>query len=278
MHVQKALGYSLTGITTEQKAWMGTGAGSNGKGTIFNAIRNCLGDYAYQMPFSTLLHTHHPTGSNDLAALDGKRFVLASEVNEGLRFDEARVKALTGCDPITARFLYAEYFTFRPVAKFWLSTNHKPIVKDDSHAFWRRIHLVPFLRTFPVNPDLEDALAAEAVGILAWLIRGCLLWQAEGLGVPQVIAEATQTYQRDSDVLGDFIETCCKSDETAEISGAELYKAYTAWAERQGLTERERLTSTMFGRKASERLPRGRTSRGARYRVRVTGFSSEMTG
>src|SRR4029434_1019558 len=103
-------------------------------------------------------NTRRNGATNDLAALDGRRFVLASEVNEGVRFDESRVKALTGCDPITARFLYAEFFEFVPVAKFWLATNHKPVVRDDSFGFWRRIRLVPFTRTFPINPTLSDAL------------------------------------------------------------------------------------------------------------------------
>jgi putative DNA primase/helicase len=265
-HVQKAFGYSLTGVTTEQCCWVPHGSGANGKGTLLNTFRDVLGDYGYQMPFASFLGLHKDVATNDLAALDGRRFVLASEVNEGMRFDEARIKALTGCDPITARFLYAEFFEFVPVAKFWLATNHKPVVRDDSHGFWRRIRLVPFTRTFPVNPALADALKAEAPGILAWAVRGCLLWQAEGLAAPSAITAATAAYQRDSDVIGDFLTDVCAVDRDAEIGAADFYRAYAAWAERQGLSERERLTQTMFGRKVSERFQKSRQGRGVTYR------------
>jgi integrase len=113
------------------------------------------------MPFSTVELQQRAAIPNDLAALDGRRYVTASETNDGTRLNESRIKALTGCDPITARFLHGEFFTFRPQAKFWLAVNHKPIVRDDSYGFWRRIRLIPFTETFPVTPGLAVALRAE---------------------------------------------------------------------------------------------------------------------
>jgi putative DNA primase/helicase len=168
--VHRAIGYSLTGDTGEQCCFMGYGHGSNGKGTLVNTLKYILGDYSWNMPFSTLEMRDRAGIPNDVAALDGRRFVVASETNDGARLNEARVKALTGCDPVTARFLHGEFFTFEPVAKFWLSVNHKPVIKDDSHGFWRRLRLIPFLQRFDVNPNLADELRAEGRGILAWAV------------------------------------------------------------------------------------------------------------
>lgn len=268
-HVQKAFGYSLTGITSEQCAWVCHGSGANGKGTLLNAFRYVVGDYGFQAPFSTVL-TRRDTATNDLAALEGRRFVLASEANDGVRLDEARIKSLTGSDPITARFLYSEFFEFVPVAKFWLAVNHRPVVRDDSHAFWRRMRLLPFLRTFDVNPTLADDLKAEAPGILAWAVRGCLLWQAEGLGAPAAVVAATQAYRMDSDLLGDFLAETCTLDPDGSIAAADFYRAYGTWAGQHGLGERERLTPTMFGRKVSERFKKTRGGRGVTYQGVVT--------
>src|SRR5262249_35646441 len=144
---------------------------------------------------------------NDLAALTDRRLVTASETNDGARFNEARIKALTGCDPITARFLHGEFFTFRPVAKFWLSVNHKPRVADDSYGFWRRVRLIPFTRQFRDDADtqLETKLREELPGILGYLVRGCLEWQRQGLKPPTRVQAATETYREESDSLGQFI-------------------------------------------------------------------------
>jgi putative DNA primase/helicase len=135
-----------------------------------------------------------------------------------------------------------------------LSVNHKPIVRDDSHGFWRRIRLIPFTQTFPVNPTLADDIRAEAAGILAWAVRGCLQWQHEGLNPPAEVLDATNEYERDSDPLGGFLDEACERDTAAESAASELYDTYKRWAERHGLSDRERLTATMFGRKMSERF------------------------
>lgn len=269
--VHRALGYSLTGITTEQVLFLLYGTGANGKGTLTNTLKRVLGDYGHNMPFQTIELRDRAAIPNDLAALLNRRFVIASETNDGARLNEARVKALTGCDPITARFLHGEFFTFEPLAKFWLSVNHKPIVRDDSHGFWRRLRLIPFAERFDVNLGLADELAAEAPGILAWCVRGALAWQCDGLQAPACVTAATREYEQDSDPLGQFLDEACDLEPAAEVGARELFDHYRAWAERHGLTERERLSSTMFGRKMAERFERlsgaKRTYRGVARRT-----------
>jgi len=263
--MRRAVGYSLTGITTEQVLVLLYGTGSNGKGTLCNTIKRVLGDYSWNMPFSTIELRDRAAIPNDLAALVNRRFVIASETNDGARLNESRVKALTGCDPVTARFLHAEFFTFEPVAKFWLSVNHKPIVRDDSFGFWRRLRLIPFLRVFPVNAGLADDLRAEAAGILTWCVRGCLEWQRDGLQPPAVVLEATREYETDSDVLAGFLEEGCDRDPDAQVRASDLFEHYKRWADTHGLTDRERLSATLFGRKAAERLQRSKTRTGWVY-------------
>jgi putative DNA primase/helicase len=264
-YVQKLAGYSLTGQTGEQIVVMGHGTGANGKGTLLNLLIAVAGDYGAVMPFSTIELHQRSVIPNDLAALDGARLVTASETQDGTRLNESRIKALTGCDPLTARFLHAEFFTFRPVAKFWLAVNHQPIVRDDSYGFWRRMRLLPFTQTFAVDGTLEGTLRAELPGILAWAVRGALAWQAEGLTPPTAVLDATATYEQDSDVLGTFLDESTERDPLAEVRAADLYQHYKSWADRHGLAERERLTANAFGRKLAERFTKVRTRAGAVY-------------
>jgi putative DNA primase/helicase len=264
--VHRAVGYSLTGDTSEQCLFLLYGTGANGKGTFANTLKRALGDYAWNMPFVSIEMRDRSAIPNDMAALFNRRFVIASETNDGARLNEARLKALTGCDPITARFLHQEFFEFEPVAKFWLSVNHKPIVRDDSYGFWRRIRLVPFMQTFAVNKALADELHAEAAGILAWAMRGCLAFRQQGLDPPPVVSKATAEYERDSDPLAGFLDEACDRDAHAEVSGSELYEHYKRWADRDGLSERERLTATKFGTKVSERFEREHRRSGSVYK------------
>jgi putative DNA primase/helicase len=275
--IQRAVGYSLTGITSEQCLFLLYGRGANGKGTFANTLKWALGDYAWNMPFATVEMRERAAIPNDVAALCARRFVVASETNDTTRLNESRIKALTGCDPITARFLHGEFFEFEPVAKFWLSVNHKPIVRDDSHGFWRRIRLILFLKSFPVNSKLADELRAEGPGILAWAVRGCLLWKEKGLAAPPCVVEATDEYEKDSDPLAAFIDEACELRPSARVAGSELFTAYKECAARHGMTEKERMSSTMFGRKLGERFAKEHTKKGAIYEgidlKEVTGFS-----
>jgi len=254
--VRRALGYSLCGSTGEQLLFFCFGAGSNGKGTLLNTMRReVFGDYAHALAFSAIEHDPRPgAASNELAALVGKRLVVSSEASEGRRLDEGRIKWITGGDPIRARFLYAESFEFVPAAKFWLAANHKPIVCDDSTGFWRRIRLIPFTQEFEIDMALAGELAAEAAGILAWAVRGCVEWQRDGLRPPGVVTQATLEYQRESDALGAFLDEATELAPDAEVGARDLFEHYRKWADAQRLNDKERLTATGFGRKLAERF------------------------
>ena len=221
-------------MPTEQITFLCYGSGANGKSTFLDVVRHVLGDYSYSLPFSALELKGRSSIPNDIAALPGRRFVTALETNESTPLNEARLKLLTGCDPVSARLLYREFFTFTPMAKFWLATNHKPPVADDSPGFWRRIRLIPFLKQFVgdrAEKDLVTKLKAEAPGILRWAMEGCLLWQRHGLGLPAVVEAASQSYREDNNHIGEFLGDCCLVAPDACVPVADLLRTYLYWAE-----------------------------------------------
>ena len=264
-YLRRASGYALTGDISEQILLMLIGRGANGKSTLLGTLLAVSGDYGDTAAFATFeCSSNRSSIPNDLAALAGKRLVVASETREGARIDEGRLKSLTGVDRLRARFLNQEWFSFDPTCKLILSVNHRPVVSDDSFGFWRRVRLIPFDRAFQPDPTLAAELRDEAPGILAWMVRGCLDWQRHRLGQPARVAQATAEYSADSDVLGGFFLEACELDPGAEIGATELYEHYKRWAEAQGYSERERLSVTAFGRKVAERFERDRDNRTGR--------------
>ena len=176
--VQRAVGYSLTGDIREQCLFILYGGGANGKSTFLEVILRLLGTYAAITSFSTfLVHQNPGTPRNDVAKLHGARLVKAAESQRQAALDEATVKEVTGGDTISARFLFKEFFDFRPQFKIWLATNHQPSIQGRDDAIWRRIKLIPFDQQFTGkqrDSKLRDKLEAELSGILAWALRGCL--------------------------------------------------------------------------------------------------------
>ena len=175
--------------------------------------------------------------------LRGARFATSSETSDGARFNEGRIKALSGGDPITARALYQNFSTFPPTHKLWLSFNHKPIVADDTHGFWRRMDLIPYSRIFDKadrDDSLLEKLKAEAPGILAFAVRGSLLWQEEGLAQPACVASAVDEYRQETDVLAEFVSECCVLDEKHTVTSSALWTRYRRWTR----GEREKIRSS----------------------------------
>jgi putative DNA primase/helicase len=232
--LRRAVGYSLTGDTGEQCLFFCYGTGANGKSVFLETIRALLGDYAQAAEFSTFLAKQNDAVRNDIARMSGTRFIAAIEAGEGRRLNEPVIKALTGGDTVTARYLYREFFEFHPQFKLWLAANHKPIIRGTDTAIWRRIRLIPFTVTIPEgerDPKLAAKLRAELTGILAWAVRGCLEWQSAGLRPPAEVRAATDEYRAEMDTLAAFVDECCIVALHAEVKAADLYAAYKAWAE-----------------------------------------------
>jgi putative DNA primase/helicase len=255
--LQQALGYTLTGSTREQCLFILWGHGRNGKSTLLNAVRKILGNYARHTPTETLL-ARNKGGEipADVARLDGPRFVTASEVDKGRRLAESLIKELTGQDTVSARFLWGHFFDFQPQFKLFISTNNKPQVRGTDDAIWRRIHFVEFPVQIPkeeCDTDLPDKLLAEAPGLLAWMVRGCMDWYKHGLEVPEEVRQATAAYRAEMDALQEFLEDACLVGPGLSATAKALYEAYTDWAGDQGIKEKDQLKQRTFGIMLAER-------------------------
>lgn len=232
-YIQKALGYSLSGNTSEQCAFFLYGTGRNGKSTFLEVVRKIMGDYATNIqPESIMVKASTNTANSDIARLKGARFVTSVEPNEGMRLNEGLLKQLTGDDMITARKLYGDEFEFRPEFKLWMATNHKPTIRGTDLGIWRRIHIIPFTVTIPeevVDKNLPFKLIQELPDILAWIVEGYRLWKMEGLRKPKVIADAVEEYRNEMDVISAFLA----SDyviQGGECKAQALYAVYCQWA------------------------------------------------
>jgi len=254
--VQKAAGYSLTGLDTEECFFVLWGVGQNGKSTFVETLSALLGtDYAQQATPDLLMQKKQDRHATELAVLRGARLVASVETGQGKRLNEALIKAMTGGDRIRANFMHQDTFEFRPEFKVWLSTNHKPVIAGTDLGIWRRIRLIPFTYCIPDHEKdggfkarLREPVALS--GILNWALEGVRLWREEGLKPPQVVLDATQAYREEMDVLAAWISDCCVIQKSAEASAADLYRSYVQWREQNG--ERPE-TQTSFGLRLTER-------------------------
>ncbi|MEE1931219.1 phage/plasmid primase, P4 family [Streptomyces sp. TRM 70351] len=249
------LGYSLTGDVGGQVMPFLFGSGKNGKSVLLDVLMKLLGDYADAAPPGFLMarpYEGHPT---DLAELHGRRVIVCSEVKPGDKFDEARVKLLTGGDRIKARRMRQDFFSFNPTHKLWLLGNHRPEVGTGGFAFWRRMRLIPFERVVPDNrkiDNLADILVTEeGPGILAWLIDGARRYLSgdKDLTGPERVRIATTAYAETEDHTGRFFDECCALNPDYRTEQASLYAAYKAWCQAEGTTA---ISSRAFAQRARE--------------------------
>jgi len=235
----RAIGYSLTGDTREQRFFFLYGTGSNGKSVFVDTLKTLLGDYSHRASGELFERMPNRNKGPELAELPGKRIVLASETKEGCRMDEQIIKDITGGEAMRAEAKYQAGFPFTPSAKVWMSGNHKPVISGTDEGIWRRVLLVPFLARFEgaaKDPRMGEKLRAELPGILQWAVAGCLDWQRNGLPLPQVIRDAVNEYRSDEDTLGHFIaEKIEDAPHELTVSKVAVYNAYKDWAEDEGI-------------------------------------------
>ena len=233
--LQQIAGYALTGDTREHALFFIYGPGGNGKGVFLNVLIGILADYATTAAMDTFTATHSDRHPTDLAMLNGARLVTASETEEGRPWAEARIKQLTGGDPITARFMRRDFFTYLPSFKLVIIGNHKPALRNVDDAARRRFNIIPFEHK-PTRPDmlLGEKLKAEWPQILQWAIDGCLDWQRNGLVRPRVVAEATAEYFEDQNLFAQWLGECCSLHPSVSEKGSALYQSWRAYAEGRG--------------------------------------------
>lgn len=262
-YLQKAVGYSLTGSIKEQCMFFLYGTGSNGKSTFLDIVSELLGTYALNaQPETIMTRNNNASSTQDIARLQGARFVTTVEPSEGMRLNEGLIKQLTGGDPVTARFLYGQEFQFKPEFKLWMATNHKPIIRGTDNGIWRRIHLIPFTVSIPddkVDRDLSYKLKRELPGIMKWAVEGCIMWQKERLKPPASVLEATKEYRGEMDIMNSFIECCIDEVRGHREKAAAVFRAYIKWAKENNEWE---MSNTRFGKEMGKRFERERGTGG----------------
>ncbi len=258
MYLQRLVGYTLTGTTTEHVLVFHYGhTGSNGKSTFLAALRSLMGDYGCSAPRSNAADPH-PT---ELARLYGKRLATCSEVPENVELAEAKVKDLTGGDVMAVRRMNENFWDLTPTHTLHAAGNHKPIIKGTDGGIWRRIKMVPWLNQVAAEEqdhDLGWKLDGERSGILAWAVQGCLEWQRTGLAEPSDVTEAGAEYRSESDVLGAFLASQCVFEPDARFACKYLRKAYDTWCEEMG---HRSVGARILGRRLRERGVRDVTVR-----------------
>ena len=235
--LQRMAGYSLTGSVREHCLFFAYGTGANGKSVFLNTMAHIAADYHVAAPVEMFMASRNDRHPTELAGLQGARLVTAMETEGNRRWAESRVKALTGGDPIAARFMRDDFFTFTPVFKLLIAGNHKPALRTVDEAIRRRLHLIPFAVTIPKaerDPDLPEKLKAEWPGILTWAIEGAVEWHANGLQPPAVVTDATLEYLVGEDLIAVWIEDRCHQEHTARTLASVLYKSFKEWAEATG--------------------------------------------
>jgi putative DNA primase/helicase len=263
---QRLCGYAITGVIRDQILPIAYGTGANGKSTILGSLLDVLGpDYAMKASqdlFMAKKTDNHPT---ERASLFGKRIVVAIETEDGAKLAESMVKELTGSDMITARRMREDPWSFLPSHTLFLATNHKPQIKGTDHAIWRRLKLIPFnvrMDDASAKKNVPDLLKNQRAGILAWFVRGCLDWQANGLDTPETVTAATEEYRDDEDTLAGFVEEHCAVASYAKVKAGILYAKYHSWAEASGLGP---LSIVRFGKAIEQRGHKKARSNGIWY-------------
>lgn len=229
----KAIGYSLTGHTKEQKFFFLHGAGQTGKTTFVETVTQLLGGWAKALDPKHLMEQSFDTIPEHFAALKGTRMVRAVEVMGKTRFNEGLMKRITGGETLRVRFLRENSFEYQPQFKLWLTGNERPYVSDTGDSFWRRMVAIPINREIPAeerDDDLPAKLQRELPGILAWAVAGAVAWRTEGLGTAERVEREKEEYREEVDILGRFLRDCTMEQDTGFATTDDLHKRYMKWA------------------------------------------------
>ena len=244
-YLQKTLGYSLLGEAKEECMFILHGKSTrNGKSTLLNTIEHMLGDYSTVAPVALICGNENAKSNNAtpaLASLKGKRFVTMAESESSGKLNESAIKQYTGGEEITARELYQSQFVFKPQFTLWLSCNDLPAVWDKSLFASERVRVIEFNRHF-TDEEQDKGLknyfeSDEAMpGIFAWLVEGYRKYKKDGLTMPPSIKAVVKRYEKDNDIILQFLEDACVKNENSSIIAQDLHKRYKIWCRSNGYT------------------------------------------
>lgn len=239
-YLQKFFGYCLSGKMNEEIMTFIYGPGGNGKGVMLSVLGRIMGDYYLSTPSSTFMATRHQEHATELARLQHRRLVSASETNEGDKWNISRIKEITGNEnPISARFMRQDFFEFWPTCKLVIIGNSKPAFDDVDPAIARRLRLINFMQTpAAVNRNLKEEFNGEFASILRWIIDGYQIYRDEGLEPPDVVRKASQTYLGDQDLTRQFLDDWCEFRPGGVLIKSDIGLALGVWTRDNGVTKK----------------------------------------
>lgn len=276
-YLQRWAGYLLSGSTQEHAIVFIHGPGGNGKSVFIDTIRHALGDYARTLPMDALMESRNDRHPAEIAMLRGVRLAVANETQEGRRWDEAKVKQLSGGDAVAARFMGKDWFQFRPTHKLVVVGNHAPTIGTIDEALRRRLHMVPFIhQPEAIDPTLGERLRSEVAGVLAWMLEGFKQWQDKGLAPPASVIDATNAYFEEQDTVGAWLAECCDFQANEWTSSSDLFNSWKHWCEQNGIAPKsmKRLAPELQRRRL---LPERRTNARGFRGVIVTSMTHDDT-
>lgn len=235
-YLQRRVGYSLTGNVNEHDLVFVYGPGGNGKSVFIDIVYLLLNAYADIAAMSTFVSSKNEQHPADLAKLAGARLVVANETESNRSWAESKIKSMTGGDPITARFMRQDFFTYKPQFKIWIVGNYKPNLKNIDEAMRRRLRVIPFLfKPEKKDVNLKDKLVKELPSILAWAVKGCIKWQSEGMNIPASVQAQTDAYFEEQDIFSQFIEDKCIIRDGAFVATSDLFDSWSLYAKSSGV-------------------------------------------
>ena len=249
-YVRQVVGLAAIGKVYQEAIIIAYGDGRNGKSTFWNTVSRVFGSYAGNLSADTLTVGCKRNVKPEMAELKGKRLIIASELEEGMRLNTAMVKQLCSTDEIYAEKKYKDPFSFTPSHTLVLYTNHLPRVGASDAGTWRRLIVIPFSAKIEGSSDIRnyaDYLFKEAAeAIMQWIIEGAeeVIRQDYDIKIPGVVRKAIQAYRDNNDWFGNFLEECCEVNPSFTQKSGELYQEYRAHCARNG--EYTRSTSDFY--------------------------------
>ena len=239
-YVQKVIGLAAIGKVYEEFIIIAYGDGANGKSTFWNTVARVLGTYSGKISSDILTMGNKVNAQPEMAELKGKRLIIASEMQEGVRLNTAMVKQLCSTDEIQACKKYKDPFHFVPSHQVVLYTNHLPKVGANDDGIWRRLKVIPFNAKIKGTSDIKnyaDYLYDNASpAIMKWIIEGAEKVSKTDHKVddPKCVRDAVAAYREDNDWLGHFINDCCDVGDGLTEKSGEFYQQYRAYCIQSG--------------------------------------------
>lgn len=231
--LQRAVGYTLTGETKEEKFFMIYGPPGTGKSTVAEMIGNLLGEYRLSMSADTIMGGKRQDSADMyfMAEILGKRMISVAELPHAEQMKEAMIKRLTGQDMLQGRRVAEQPFNFMSRAKLWVATNHRPIIKDP--GIWRRMQAIPFTQVperldVALKPYLLDK-GRGLPGVLAWAVEGAKWWYEHGIGTCAAVETATEAYREAEDRMGMFLGEMAIAELGRSVGLRELHTTFNGW-------------------------------------------------